>query len=589
MEYQLIKPLLPQNNVTAVERVLTNRGILLENIEHYLHTTDDDIVDPKTIMNVKEGATILIQHISQNDDVLVQIDSDCDGYTSSATLINYLYSLFPGFVKNHIYYRIHSGKQHGIIPETVPDNIKLVIAPDSSSNDYEEHRVLREKGIDVLVIDHHEADSISENAIIINNQLCDYPTKSLSGVGMVYKFCSYIDELLGVHNADQFLDLVALGMVADMMDLRDYETRHLVTKGLANIRNPYFKGMVQTQNFSISKHGGLDPFAISFYIAPQVNATIRVGTQEEKLMLFESMLDYRGYEQIPSTKRGCKGQTETRVEQACRNCLNIKNRQTKARDTSLSVIEQIIEENNLLNHKFLVVKLESDCSTDRNLTGLIANQLMAKYQRPVLLLNKVINSETGEVSWEGSGRGYDKSKFDNLREYLKSTDLVMYAEGHANALGVGVRDDNFSKLIDKSDYDLKDYDFTPCYKVDIIFKGFDFNGKDIIDLAELKSVWGQGVEEPFVAVEDIKVTKNNLQLMSADKNPTLKITLPNGTSLIKFRSSKEEYESLLSDSDLGCVTINVVGKCERNVWNGSITPQIIIEDYEIVGSTQYYF
>ena len=88
MEYQLIKPLLPQNNVTAVERVLTNRGILLENIEHYLHTTDDDIVDPKTIMNVKEGATILIQHISQNDDVLVQIDSDCDGYTSSATLIN---------------------------------------------------------------------------------------------------------------------------------------------------------------------------------------------------------------------------------------------------------------------------------------------------------------------------------------------------------------------------------------------------------------------------------------------------------------------------------------------------------------------
>ena len=156
---------------------------MLENIEHYLHTTDDDIVDPKTIMNVKEGTTILIQHISQNDDVLVQIDSDCDGYTSSALLINYLYSLFPGFVKNHIYYRIHSGKQHGIIPETVPDNIKLVIAPDSSSNDYEEHRILREKGIDVLVIDHHEADSISENAVIINNQLCDYPTKSLSGVG----------------------------------------------------------------------------------------------------------------------------------------------------------------------------------------------------------------------------------------------------------------------------------------------------------------------------------------------------------------------------------------------------------------------
>ena len=212
---------------------------------------------------------------------------------------------------------------------------------------------------------------------------------------------------------------------------------------------------------------------------------------------------------------------------------------------------------------------------------------MAKYQRPVLLLNRVTDPETNEVSWEGSGRGYDKSKFDNLREYLKSTDLIMYAEGHANALGVGVLDENFTELINKSDCDLKDYDFTPCYKVDIIYQGSDFNGKDIVNLAELKAVWGQGVEEPMVAIEHINVTKSNLQLMSPDKNPTLKITLPNGTSLIKFRSSEEEYNALCSD--LGCVTINVVGKCERNVWNGSITPQIIIEDYEIVGSTQYYF
>jgi single-stranded-DNA-specific exonuclease len=312
-----------------------------------------------------------------------------------------------------------------------------------------------------------------------------------------------------------------------------------------------------------------------------------MGTQEEKFMLFESMIDYRAYEQIPSTKRGCKGQTETRVEQACRNCLNIKNRQTKARDTSLSVIEQIIETKNLLNHKFLVIKLEPEHAADRNLTGLIANQLMAKYQRPVLLLNQVIDPTTKQVTWEGSGRGYDKSKFDNLREYLKQTNLIMYAEGHANALGVGVTDENFETFINQVDDDLKEFDFTPCTKVDIIFQADNFNGNDIVDLAELKHVWGQGVEEPFVAVEHINVTKNNLHLMSADKNPTLKITLPNGTSLIKFKSSKEEYESLYSD--LGCVTINVVGKCERNVWNGSITPQILIEDYEIVGNTQYYF
>ena len=593
MEYQLIMPRIPlKNATTAVEQVLANRGISPENVEHYLHTTDADICDPNMIMNMREGAAMLVKHISQNDKVLVQIDSDCDGYTSAAALINYLNCLFPGFVQNNVYYRIHTGKQHGILLETIPDDVKLVIAPDSSSNDYEEHQQLSLKGVDVLVIDHHEADKISEHACVINNQLCEYPTKSLSGVGMVYKFCSYIDELLNVDYADQFLDLVSLGMVADMMDLRDYETKHLITRGLENIRNPYFKGMVDRQSYSLKE--GISPIGVAFYIAPYVNATIRMGTQEEKLMLFESMLDYRGYELVPSTKRGCKGQQETRVEQACRNCTNIKNRQTKARDAALENIERIIKEKNLLDNKILVIKLDS-FEADKNLTGLIANQLMAKYQRPVLLLNKIVNEipneETGKVetliSWEGSGRGYDKSKFDNLREFLKESGLVTYAEGHANALGVGIYDTFFENFINYSNRELAEFDFTPCYKVDFIFNGADFNGSDIVEIAELKSLWGQGVEEPFVALEGIRVHAGNATLMSPDKNPTLKITLPNGTSLIKFKSSQEEVEKFTSLT--GCITANIVGKCERNIWNGIITPQIIIEDYEIVGEQKYYF
>ena len=579
MEYQLIAPRIPLGRLlTAVEQVLANRGIAPENVEHYLNTTDEDILNPMLIMNIEEGVKVLIKHIAQGDKVLIQIDSDCDGYTSAAALINYLNRLFPGFVQTNVYYRIHTGKQHGILLETIPNDVKLVIAPDSSSNDYEVHQQLKSKGVDVLVIDHHEADKISENAVIINNQLCDYPTKSLSGVGMVYKFCSYMDELLNVDYADDYLDLVALGMVADMMDLRDFETRHLITRGLENIRNPYFKGMVDKQAYSLKD--GITPIGVAFYIAPYVNATIRMGTQEEKLMLFESMLDYRGYELIPSTKRGCKGQQETRVEQACRNCTNIKNRQTKARDAALENIERIIKEKNLLANKILTIKLDS-FAADRNLTGLIANQLMAKYQRPVLLLNKTADG------WEGSGRGYDKSKFDNLREFLKESQLVMYAEGHANALGVGITDNDFATFIDYSNRELAEFDFTPCYKVDFIFNGSDFRGKDIVEIAELKSLWGQGVDEPLVAIEHINVSAGNIVLMSPDKSPTLKITLPNGTSLIKFKSSQEEYEKLRSET--GCITINVVGKCERNVWNGSVTPQIIIEDYEIVGEQKYYF
>jgi single-stranded DNA-specific DHH superfamily exonuclease len=224
---------------------------------------------------------------------------------------------------------------------------------------------------------------------------------------------------------------------------------------------------------------------------------------------------------------------------------------------------------------------------------------MAKYQRPVLLLNKVINVETEDdengkshmtnqwISWEGSGRGYDKSKFDNLREFLKDSNLVLYAEGHANALGVGIDDTHFAEFVEYANRELANFDFTPCYKVDFIFNGADFRGKDIVEIAELKSLWGQGVDEPFIAIEHINVYAGNVVLMSPDKSPTLKITLSNGTSLIKFKATQEEYERLRSET--GCVTINVVGKCERNIWNGIVSPQIIIEDYEIVGEQQYYF
>ena len=581
MEYRLRAPEFPI--YTPVEQVLVNRGIPYDQINHYLNTTDNDILDPRLIPHLDEGAKMLIKHISQNDKVLIQVDSDCDGYTSAALLMNYLYCLFPSFVNNNISYRVHMGKQHGIIPDTIPEDVKLVIAPDSSSNDYEAHEYLNLSGVDVLVIDHHEADHISEYACIINNQLCDYPTKSLSGVAMVWKFCCYIDMLLKTDHAQKFLDLVALGLVADMMDVRDFETRRLIDKGLQQIRNPYFRGAIDKDQFHFTNE--ITPIGVAFYIAPLINATTRVGTQEEKLMLFESMLDFRGYELVPSTKRGCKGQAETRVEQACRNCTNIKSRQTKIRDNSLEKIEQIIVNQNLLSNKILIVQLD-DLITDRNLTGLIANQLMSEYQRPVLILNKIEN-EDGTITWEGSGRGYDKSRLKDFRGFLENNKYVMYAEGHANAFGIGIRDEDISAFITSTNSALDGFDFTPIYNVDFIYKADELTPDEVIDIAGMKSLWGQGVEEAEIAVEGIKVHKDNIRILSPDKNPTLKIMLPNGINFMKFRSSEEEYNKLYSE--LGYVTINIVGECERNIWNNKISPQVMIKDYEIVDRANYYF
>lgn len=582
MEYNLIQT--EYKDLTVIEQILTNRGINLEDIPHYLNTTDEDNLYPGLIKNIAEGAQMLVKHIVANDKIFIQVDSDCDGYTSAAALINYLNCICPFFSRQRVLYRIHAGKQHGILPETIPEGVKLVIAPDSSSNDYEQHLELKNRGIDVLVIDHHEADRESENACVINNQLCDYPTKSLSGVGMVYKLCQYIDLLLGANHADQFLDLVSLGMIADMMDLRDFETKHLIQKGLTQIHNPFFRKMVEKQSYSLGNE--LTPIGVAFYIAPYVNAMIRMGTQKEKMVLFESMLNFKAYELINSTKRGCIGQQETRVEQACRTCTNVKNRQTKARDNALTAIEEQIKEENLLEHKLLIVKLEPSMAVDKNLTGLIANQLMSKYQQPTILLNKVIH-EDGSITWEGSGRGYDKSSFKDLRKFLNDSQYCLYAQGHANAMGVGVNDADLPSLIQYADIELEDCNFTPCYNVDFIFSADNMNSADIIEIADLKSLWGQNIDEPYVAIENVKVA--NIVLMAEEKNPTIKITLPNGISLIKFKSSRKEYEKLKSENEYSCLTINVVGRCEKNVWNGRISAQILIEDYDIVNSGNWYF
>lgn len=583
MNYQLIAPRLP--NTSAIEQVLLNRGIKSQDIIHYLNTTDEDILDPSTIMNIEQGAKMLIRHISQEDKAFIQIDSDADGYTSSSLLINYLNSLFPGYVQNNISYRVHEGKQHGLILETIPEDVKLVIAPDSSSNDYEVHQKLRERGIDVLVIDHHEAEKISEYACIINNQLCDYPTKSLSGVGMVYKFCSYIDSLLNIGNANQFIDLVALGLIADVMLMKDFETKHLVNLGLKQITNPFFRGMTIKNEYSLG--GNITPFGVAFYIAPYINAVTRCGTQEEKLLLFESMLDFKAYEQIPSTKRGFKGTYETRVEQACRNCTNIKNRQNKARDASLKIIEQIIEEEDLLKNQILIVRLPANYAIDKNLTGLVATKIANQFQKPTMIVNETHNAETGELIWAGSGRIFSQSNFTTFKDFLEASGYFEMAQGHQGAFGCAIKDINIIPFTEYANRELANFDFTPKYYIDLEYDANYLIPADVLNIANFDNLWGQGIEEPFILVKNLKVSKDNIALL---KETTLKITIPadgQDISLIKFGSSKSEFESLYSD--LGYVTIDVIGHFQKNVWNGNVSPQINIEDFEIVGRAVYYF
>lgn len=463
------------------------------------------------------------------------------------------------------------------------------------SNDYEQHEELHNKGIDVLVLDHHEAEKYSEYACVINNQMCDYPTKALSGAGVVYKFCSYIDELLGTSYADDYIDLATTGIIADVMPLKDFEIRQIILKGMQGFRNPLLKTMVAKDNFHFGGKS-LTPFNIAWYIAPYINAITRSGTLSEKQVVFESMLEFLAYKTVPSTKRGCKGQTETRVEQAVRTCTNVKNRQSKAKDNALDAVLRTIEEENLLDNKILAIRLDPKYAADKNLTGLIANGLLDTYCRPILILNKVIEVDEREedgkivrrpkVKWQGSGRGYDKANLGSLRDLLEQSGLVDYAQGHAMAFGVQFPEENYEALVQYVNEAYKDFDCAPIYQVDLIWDGTkDLSSHAFAEIADEEKIWGKGVEDPLIAIEGFRVYGKQLRLFGADKGkPTLNIQLDDGSSLVKFKSSEEEYELL--HSDLGYVIINAVGTCTRSNWG---IPQFQITDYEIIGRNDYYF
>lgn len=571
-------------NYSTLEQVLVNRKIPYNETHHYMNTSDADIADPTAFgENMEKGAKMLVSNIQQESNTLVICDCDCDGFTAAALLINYLNDSFPSFVQNNLKWYVHEGKQHGLsdcMDYINQKDFKFIIVPDAGSNDYELHKELKDRGIDILVMDHHEAEYVSEDACIINNQLSDYPNKELSGVGVTWQFCRYLDRLLGTLYADYYIDLVALGNTGDMMSLTSIETKHLINKGFLpeNIHNPYIYEMWQKNKFKLGEH--ITSIDAAFYIVPMINAVQRSGSIEEKELLFKSMLKTDAFEMIPSNKRGHKpGEEERLVDQAVRMSTNVKNRQTRTQDAGMELLEKKIEKEGLLKHKVLLFTLK-DGQVDRNIAGLIANKLAAKYQRPCCVVTET------DGSYQGSARGYEISGLTNFKDVCEENG-VEWAQGHQNAFGVCIATDKLESFIENTDRALADMSSEPVYYVDYIYTGGDVNPQDILTIGGLKELWGKDFNEAMVAIKDLKVSKNMVQVYRKTSN-TLKITLPNKVNIMKFNATDEECE-MLENQTGAYVQMDIVGTCHINEFFGNVTPQIFMEEYEITGSGKYLF
>lgn len=430
MKYKLYKDIISE--YSALQQILYNRGIPIERQKEWLNAGWDEINDWR-LFDLMESAVNRVYDAVQNEEnVQVVIDPDVDGLSSAAILTNYLFTLYPDWTHFHLSHILHKGKEHGLsdVVDEILSDTKLVICPDAASNDIEIHKQLKEKGIDVICLDHHEASEHSNDyAITVNPQICDYPNKSLTGAGVTWQFCRAFDELYaGEPHANDFIDLAALGDCGDMADYRQLEIRALCNIGFSNIKNPFFFSMAKKNDYSIQKMNGINYYSMAFYVVPFINAVVRSGTMEEKKTVFDSMLLEYAFEDTESSKRGEKGKLVPLYEEAVTVAERVKRRQTKLQDESMELLENKIEEENLLDNAIILCLCEPG-EVEKNIAGLCANKIQAKYQKPAAILtySKTINDD--EPYYRGSMRNYSLSPIQNLKDELEKTEEIEFCSG----------------------------------------------------------------------------------------------------------------------------------------------------------------
>lgn len=499
----------------ALIEILESRGV--KDIHKFLSPSFACEYNPYDLENIEIAAETLISHLHNNSNILFVVDADCDGYTSSSILWLYIKTVFPDA---RLSFTVHEHKQHGLTDkiewlENINDHYDLIIVPDAGSYDVDCHQRLNAIGSEVICLDHHEqlyddsgnpVISTAPKTIIVNNQLSPrYENKSLCGAGVVYKFCEVLDDILSQELAPTFLDLVALGEIADVMDRTNVETNYLMLEGLANITNRGFQTLLEAQSFSLKEKAvfpwsGLTPIDIAFYIAPLINAITRVGTQDEKQAMFYCFIEPD--KELQSTKRGAKlGEVETAAAQTARVGKNAKARQDKLKEKAIALIDMKIQKQDLLSNNIIVVELDDDDEIPQELTGLVAMAIVSKYHKPCM-----IGRCNDEHKVQGSIRS--DSNFNGLpsfKAFLEQSSLIDYAAGHDNACGFGIQETRIDQLVQYANTTLKASDFENCYTVDYILNANDNNTELLAALASSPELFGNHIDEIKFVVENIPV------------------------------------------------------------------------------------
>ena len=598
LQYRLYKD---ANNDTSnvLKEVLKNRGI----DDHYTYMNlDESVVIPyQNLDNIDEAVALFMRHFNEKNKIGVLVDEDPDGFCSASMIYSYIKKMDEDYPVEYI---LHTrAKAHGLSDDvTIPSDVKLLIIPDAGTNDTEQCKALSEYGMNILILDHHEREEENNYAVIVNNQISDnYSNKSLCGAGVVYRFLQALDEENWNEFADDYLDLCALANISDVMDMRSYETRYLTDLGLLNVKNKCFQALIDAQNYSMN--GKVNIHNVQWYITPILNGMIRIGSQEEKELLFRAFIEqdeFFEYKKRATKDKPSETIQESIYDRVARLCKNAKSRQDKQKEKSVETIAEIAQ---AIPFDDKVVMIDTSDILDSGLTGVVAIKIAEMFNKPCILLNKFLKNEGEKVKYDhatgkfvmsdaktkimygGSARNIDNSPIESLKDVVNSTNIFEFGKGHANAFGVNLDLKKKDEAINAMNHILKDVEYDSTYRVDFILDVEDVSVKLITDLGRFEDIICQGIEEPMLAIENISLTKDCFEIFG--KNEDTVSFMIDEIKYIQFKCKEgnplyDWIQNAWDEND--SVTFNIVGKPSINEYNGVRTPQIIIEDVVVISS-----
>ncbi len=558
---------------------------------------ETDLHDPHLMKDMKKSVKRIYEAIDKNEKILVYGDYDVDGVTSSAIIVNTLVELkavISGIEKMkakefiEVYIPDREAEGYGLnkkaIEKAKGNEIDLIVTVDCGISSVAEIETANKLKIDVIITDHHHPlEKIPKALAVINpkQKNCKYPFKELAGVGVAFKVSQALIKNLESYNSKKsksyslnpgfekwLLDLVVLGTVADCVSLIG-ENRTLSKYGLLVINKTKriglkklvsVAGLTTRENGNVQKKKTIDTTAISFILAPRLNAAGRMDHANTSYELLITESEKEAEELVSKLDKN----NYSRQQLTEKTIQEIKSRVSKYKGDLPKII------------------IESDSEWKIGIVGLVAGKLADEYARPFLILR--------EREDESAGSGRSIPKFNLIEAIEKCEDVLINFGGHSQAAGLRMKNSNLKKFRKKinsiADEILKETDLVPLLKIDSEINQEQIDWQ-LIDEIEKFKPFGQENKSPIFVVKKLEVHEvRSVGNGNAHLKLCFKTILKDGKvkyfSAIGFRLGKLAEE--ISDGKPGLRwgdIVDVVFQLEINEWNGNRELQMNVLDLKI--------